>query len=426
MRADDLRIAVVRIVEILEKSGIRAVVDQFRKTRGGDRTAASAKLGHAGAAIMEGMEGLAPAERQVVRLLYLDSLASPAYWDELLHGSSEAGGAQAGEIVRLASRVMFATNHLPALLQLMGDIDDQPPTRHPVPEGAARLVTRLADAGEKSSDPDRVARSIDGIDMLYSACASIARKPVMDLRLECVDGSETRDIHFTGERDAIAAVVAVIESIPGALVGIDSDADIDLDEIVASLPIFADLRTLAAVGSFSESDLNDIAETIHQGALLTLESGVVVFEETEAAAGDGQARARQQKPPARTSRQATSTAATVAPIDDGATGDAAVNDAATDSAGLNDVATGGVGPTAAAQTSPPASPSPAGDRHYEEYLRERDAMQRPAAPASATSPADHGDDMANTPLKDPLAEDRMRADAVEELLRSLSRSRDER
>ncbi len=116
--------------------------------------------------------------------------------------------------------------------------------------------------------------------MLYSACASIARKPAIDLRMDGVGSKRNndRELHFTGESDSIAAVFAVIDSIPGALADIDPDQDIDLDAVVQSLPIFEDLNTLASLGNFSSKDLKDITDTMHQGALLALESGVILME----------------------------------------------------------------------------------------------------------------------------------------------------
>ena len=164
---------------------------------------------------------------------------------------------------------------MPNLVNLLTEVERAGP-KYPVSEGEGRLTIRLTDAGERACDPDRVARTIDGIDMLYSACASIARKPAMDLRLEAVDGKTNRNLHFTGERDSISAVIAVIESIPYALEEIDAEQDFELDELVTSLPVFEDLKTLASLGTFSDTDLKDISETMHQGALLALESGVIL------------------------------------------------------------------------------------------------------------------------------------------------------
>ena len=412
MRADELRQAVDRIVEILARADIRGAVDRFRTARGDERTVAAARLGHAGALVMERFESLGDAERLVVRSMHLHDLASPAYWRELIESSGDPK-AVAGELVRLTSRVMFATGQLPGLVRLLDAVDDS--RRAPLADGEARLVIRLVDAGERASDPDRVARSIDGVDMLYSACASIARKPAMDLRLEAVDGDDVRDIHLTGEREAVAAVAAVLDSIPDAVAELDEDADIDLDELVRSLPVFEDLATLGSLGSFPESDLEDIAETMHQGALLALESGVA------------------RVPPAPVAPKAVPTrvptpAAPVTPTAPGASNGAATSGPPTLSRRVPvriDPHPSSAPPAAAPNAAPAASRTGTNggvggtDPHYEEYLREREAMRRPGAAVPTQEPS-------RTTPRDEEARGAVRRDAVEEMLQSLGRARGDR
>ena len=406
MRADELRQAVDRIVEILVGADIRGAVDRFRIARGDERTIAAARLGHAGALVMERFESLGAVERLVVRSLHLHQLADQAYWRALVESSADPK-ARAGELVRLASRVVFATGQLPGLLRLLDAVDDGAGAGYPLGDGEARLVVRLIDAGERASDPDRIARSIDGIDMLYSACASIARKPAMDLRLETVDGDAARDIHLTGEREAVAAVAAVLDSIPEAVADLDEESDVDLDDLVRSLPVFEDLATLGALGSFPEPDLRDIAETMHQGALLALESGAVRVPPTPPA-----------PVPARRPAATAPVAVTAAP---------ASAPAATRTAPASPPVLSRRPP--ATDASRPAAPAPApaasangasrdrsadprDDPHYERYLREREAMRRPKSPAPSEAPRSVA--AAQTPR-----------DSVDEMLRSLGKARGE-
>ena len=425
MHADELRQAVTKVVGILKRSDIRSALDRYRAARGDDRTAVAARLGHAGAMIMERMEGLSPAERRVARLMHLELLGSPDYWQSLLGGASDPKTHQA-EIVRLASRVMFSTGHLPTLIALLETVEGERSLSAPA-DGESRLTIRLADAGEKASDPDRIARSIDGIDMLYSACASIARKPAMDLRMDGVEGSTQgsaqgstqrsshRDLRFTGERESLSAVIAVIESIPAALADIDPDGEIDLEAIIGSLPVFEDLRTLGSLGTFSANDLKDISETMYQGALLVLESGVVLVEQPPRRESPG----RHRIGPAGAAN--------------GATGPAAGSSAAAQASGSSSSSTespaesprspaaaepiNGVAipPTPAEEPATPKEPVPTngeedgadeGDQHYEHYLREREAMREAS--------------LNGTGGTDPAGQ---RRNAVEELLRSLEQSR---
>ncbi len=397
MRSDELRIAVTKIVELLDRADIRAAVDQYRTAKGDQITPAAARLGHAGAIVMERIDSLSVQEKSVVERLHLQTLGSSAYWQALTSPNLDPAKRRA-ELVRLASRVIFASSHLPALAALLdgvtpgavlpiGGASAFDSMLDPVTAGEGALYIRLTDAGEKASDPDRVARAIDGIDMLYSACASIARKPAIDLRMDQIIARQNRDrdFRFTGEKDSIAAVLAVIDSIPGALADIDPEQDIDLDAVVRSLPIFQDLNTLASLGTYSGKDLNDITETMHQGSLLTLESGVILIDEVaiaQSAKIDSQLRAKSAGSP-------------------------------------NDAATGASAP-AQAQSAADS------DEHYNRYLREREAMTRAQAPAQNNLANGHSqaglNGMQNKSAID-NADEQTRKDAVDELLKSLGQSR---
>jgi len=388
MHADELRTAIHRVVEVLNKADILAVVKEYRTAKGDQRAVAAARLGHSGAVIMENMDKFNPEEKAVVKCMFLESLGTTQYWQGLL---ASAGDPQknTAELVHLFSRVMFASTHLPNLANLLGNVGASTATTVGQPlTGEAQLAIRLTDAGERASDPDRIARSIDGIDMLYSACASIARKPAMDLRLDGISGVESRDIHFMGERDSVAAVSAVIASIPEALEEIHPDDDIDLDELVSSLSIFDDLNTLANLGTFTQTDLKDISETMHQGAMLVLESGVILVDESASAPQH-----QNQNSPA----QIPSNSSVV----------------------QQQAPAGATPPILTRRPSEQQHPDER-DEHYERYLREREAMQRGgAAPIGARAAGNQqvGNTNAGNARGGTQAE-------VDELLKNLGRSRD--
>jgi len=397
MHADELRSAINRVVEVLNRADILAVVKEYRTATGDNRAVAAARLGHSGAVIMESMDKFSRAERAVVKSMFLDGLGTTKYWQGLLASAGDPSKNSA-ELVHLFSRVMFASTHLPNLAKLLGDTTGRAAAGVPQPvAGEARLTIRLTDAGERASDPDRIARSIDGIDMLYSACASIARKPAMDLRLDGITGGEVRDVHFMGERDSIAAVSAVIGSIPDALEDIHPDDDLDLDALVASLPIFQDLNTLATLGTFTQTDLKDISETMHQGGMLILESGVILVDEVSATADlAGEGNSIQMRPGATTVRNTEASTATTPPI-------------------LN-------------RKASEESEAARQDEHYQRYLREREAMQsreasRRGAASNGVGHMGTGTNGANPNGYVNPASEQSPELAVENLLKNLGRSR---
>ena len=280
MRADQLQRAASSILALLKASDVMTVIRQCRATRGDEQQAAFARLEHAGALLMQSIETVDAAEHAVLKTTHLDSLGTPEYWQALFAEQMSDADRQA-ELVRLYSRVMFASNHLPSLLDLL-DLSGASPdvSAYPVAQkGELALTVKLVDAGEKAADPDRVARAVDGLDMLYSACASLTQKPTMDLQLLGIRGATDRDITFLGDSEGIRAVRTVVDSIPAAVADIDPEDEIDIQELVQSLPVFDDLQTLKKLGTFEPADLQDIQDTMYQGVLLSLESGVVLVDE---------------------------------------------------------------------------------------------------------------------------------------------------
>jgi len=174
MHADQLRIAVDRVVDVLAASGVLTAIRDYRTAKGDQRPVAAARLGHAGASLMEQLANVTPAEQVSLKLLHLDNLRQTSYWQELL-STEKSDKDRNAELVHLYSRVLFASNHLPNFAALLGRVTPGAAAAVPaavqaaaLQSGESRITIQLTDAGEKASDPDRVARSIDGIDMLYS------------------------------------------------------------------------------------------------------------------------------------------------------------------------------------------------------------------------------------------------------------------
>ena len=401
MHADELRVAIDRVVDTLTASGILTSIRDYRAAKGDQRPVAAARLGHAGAMLMERMDTVTAYEKSALQLLHLSNLRDATYWQDLL-SPKKPEQERSAELVQLYSRVLFASNHLPNFAALLGRVSHSnsgsaggsaasvlPTSVKKLLPGQSRITIQLSDAAEKASDPDRIARSIDGIDMLYSASASLSRRPAMDLRLDYISGDADRRIAFTGETDSVSAMAAVIDSIPDALADLNNHSEIDLDELVQSLPIFEQLGTLAGHGTFSEKDIRDIRETMHQGALLTLESGMVMPEPPEKCAMSATRKAHPRS------------ASAAAPA-------------------LNAVPKA----TTVAASNPVGDLE--GDEHYERYLRERAAMQTGSARnGSAQTAADNSVAMLGKTAngEDSLgAEDELDAEKeVEELLKKLDR-----
>ncbi len=277
MRADQLRSAAESVAELLKRSDVLTSIRQCRDARDQNyRKAAANRLGQSAKIVLQGIQTLSNAEVTVLKALHLNSLASVDYWKSLISLAGDERARQS-ELVQLYSRVMFASSHLPNLTTLLSDVNSAQTSVRPG-AGEGSLTVKLSDAGEKAADPDRIARAIDGIDMIYSACASLARKPAIDLQLLGISGHPDKNLSFFGDLEGTSAVYRVLDSIPGAIEEIDPDEETDIQELVEALPIFSDLSTLDKLGTFSRTDIRDITDTMRQGVLLSLESGVTLVE----------------------------------------------------------------------------------------------------------------------------------------------------
>ena len=413
MRADELQRAASTIAQTLKESDVMNAVRACRAARApADRDASQAALSRSGTQLMAAFENLAPGEYALLEKLHLHTLRSAGYWRSLLADSVPPEQQQA-ELVHLYSRVMFATSHLPALVSILGETSSEPA---PVPATAALAVAtlsadeapmlvRLSDAGELAGDPDRVARAIDGIDMLYSASATLSSGSSVDLTLHSITGEADRDLAFAGDKSALQAVMTIVDSIPDLIEQIDPSDDVDVSELVYELPIFDDLETLKTVGTFSHSDLEDIYDTVHQGALLCLESGVVVVEEADPAYAQLISAINPSQ------RVKANNNIDTAPV--------AANNA---NEGSGDILTlYRRKKSAQPQPAAPAQPEQEGkkqDEYFEQYLRERERMEQgaqPQAPRGASNAVPY--DANKTPEQ--IANER--DNAIDNLLKGLGK-----
>ena len=137
-----------------------------------DRAKAVARMTRASEAYLERTLMFGDDESAVVNLLHLGQLGTASFWMDLASDVHPLETRQA-QAVSAYSKMMFATNHLPSLMALVRESSAVDGLRSD-DEVTASLVLRLYDSVESASSPDRMARMIDAIDMLYSSCASIS------------------------------------------------------------------------------------------------------------------------------------------------------------------------------------------------------------------------------------------------------------
>ncbi len=274
MPVSELRVAVNSVVDLLRKTQIQQVISHFRTDLVRNQVTQSRDhLLTVSQQLVAGFSKFGETEKRVCSYMHLEHLGSPQYWNDILNSTKGVEVTRA-EVVQLYSRVMFAVNHLPGFIQMLSaESSSLGANAQP---GHSLLKIKLVDAGERASDPDRVSRTIDGVDMVYSACVSLTNKPVIDLSLISIYGGKEKHIVFEGDVDGVNAVREVIDSIAEEISEIKNPEDFDPNQLVSDLPVFEDLQTLQNLGTFQATEAKDIADSMHEGCLLVMESGVML------------------------------------------------------------------------------------------------------------------------------------------------------
>ncbi len=274
MPENELRNAVESIVGLLRKTQVQQAISHFRTAIiRNEKSDAAKRLAGVGNQLVSAFSHFDSSQKRVCQYMHIDCLGSQKYWQELLSVSNGLEKTRA-EVVQLYSRVMFAANHLPGLVNMIEASDSVSPAEPA--QGNALLKIRLVDAGEKASDPDRISRTIDGIDMVYTASVSLAKKPAIDLSVNSLSGQPEKYLEFEGDIDGVNAVKTVIDSIADEVANIEDIENFDATELISNLPIFDDLKTLQKLGTFRKPEANQIAESMREGCLLIMESGVML------------------------------------------------------------------------------------------------------------------------------------------------------
>jgi len=358
--------AVSAVLEVLGTSGIQEALNAFRNALLTQQATAEAgaRLLAVGESLINAYQGLGKDAKQVCTYLHLQDIGSADYWSALATQSAGADQTRA-HVVQMYSRILFARNHLPGLLALLKS--EAAPEPLPLREGRASLEVRLVDAGERASDPDRISRTIDGIEMIYTACVNIARKPAIDLSLQGITGNDVRDIVFEGDEEGINAAKAAIELIIDEIADMDDIESFEPDNVVANLPIFADLLTLQKLGKFTSAETTEIARSMREGCLLMLESGAILTDETPITDGKGKV--------------------IVLPVDKN-TAKKSVSEISGESQAEPRVLLKKVTTVADTLESTPKAPQETPDAFYQRYLAEKERLRQSSA-SQAADAAEH-------------------------------------
>jgi len=230
-------------------------------------------------------------DRRVAEHFHLHDLANTSYWEGLTDSSTPVTG-RLSELVSLSSRLMFASSHLPRLLSLVKESGASPTD---IRSATGSFVLELLDLRisrtdaderlESAADPDRIARVIDGANMIYRGAALLAGGTPESLRLVSITGNESRTLVFQGQQETATAVRRIIRHL-SAISSSSSDSSsrtdsesgaeqtINAEFVVEQLPFLTSLNELERIGALSIEHIGDIRSSVVAGSIMLVEAGV--------------------------------------------------------------------------------------------------------------------------------------------------------
>ena len=242
-----------------------------------DRAKAVASVTHASEAYLEKTLMFGDDEAAVVNLLHLGQLGTASFWLDLTSDVHSVETRQA-QSVSAYSKMMFAVNHLPSLLALVRESSAIDGLRSE-DASADSLVLRLYDSVESASSPDRLARLIDAVDMLYANCASLLPQQLksqpqnIPLQLMSVSGVAIRSVVFRGDALLVAAAQKVILYLNQMSEESHKDTVYSVESIADSMPFAELVGEILQLEENKDGVLGAVTKNAKDSAIMLLECG---------------------------------------------------------------------------------------------------------------------------------------------------------
>ncbi|OED43062.1 hypothetical protein AB833_04565 [Chromatiales bacterium (ex Bugula neritina AB1)] len=266
------------VVEAIQASGLNDSIRAYRDAlvEDGDVPVAAAVLDEAKNAYLESVGSFGPAELQVAEALQLTQLGSPSYWFDL--SSPTANPLQRDAQLAVTSRQLtFVNEQFSKLLQMVEDAGEKAGAEKS-PGYASTIVLRVNDTTEAAAAPDRLARVIDGLDLIYEGSALLADAARDTLRLVSVRDMPHRTLEFTGEKEPATATRRIVRSLTERIASGYLAVGEPVDEVCESLPFLQSVEDLYRVGALTAEFASQIRQTTLSGAIMLAEARVELVE----------------------------------------------------------------------------------------------------------------------------------------------------
>jgi hypothetical protein len=220
--------------------------------------------------------------RALVETLGLAPLENADTWSLLI-----AAERRAQEAFAYAERVRFAAQYLPrvaALLEQAGVPAVDAARRGDGPGGAALLTVQVIEAPRRFSTPTRLATLLESLDLLYSACATLAGAEPNGLSVVACDSGSDKTFELMGAPAVIDALRALLLSVWDRVVFHREVAVPQRYRLAAeSLPVLQQVKEQAKEGRISPEQAELLRRRIVEGTGRFLAAGATIPELRERA-----------------------------------------------------------------------------------------------------------------------------------------------
>lgn len=280
MELNQLFASVECVLNALEESGLQAAVQGFRHgIIAGDTSVAKSELAKSADLYMDCAAAYGSADSALAEKLHLTPLQSPGFWFDI-SASTLDESLRLSTLAEIQANLEFASIHLPKLLSIADSHgaagSDQTGNDN------ALIKVRIHDAVEKASFPDRISRLIDGVDMIYQACAELAGESPDELEVMSVTGLSYRAVVFRGHPEVSTATRRIIRALyQKASLSLQED-NYSVDQIAEQIHFMHAIDELFRVNALDADSANDIREGVLAGSIMILECGVRIHVDRNA------------------------------------------------------------------------------------------------------------------------------------------------
>ncbi len=257
----------------LTASGLLQAIRAYRSglLANSGKLAAQGQFARACADYIAAAESFDHDTRRVVERLHLTELQSEQFWSGITENAALAERQRL--LVAAYSKVLFASNHLPSLMDTIRLVGGESASND-----TGTLALLLLDAALPASSPDRIARAIDGIDLIYQACAAIvSRRDLVPLQLQSVVGRASRTIVLRGDLSLLSSVRHVLASAQKAAAVSQANVT-DLRQQLSSMPPVVVLDKLGGLGRHNRAEIEQIRESLIAGSSMLIEAVVQIVD----------------------------------------------------------------------------------------------------------------------------------------------------